>query len=557
MSIHIVVLNYNGRTLLADCLPSVVTAAARSTRPCRVSVIDNGSTDDSCAWLRATWPEVTIHHCPNRGLVSYNDVLAKLDEPVVVLLNNDIRLADDAIDPLVAPLFDAPPTNEPVWMTAPRAWLFDGVTLEGFRTSVEWRAGLVSATARFVGAETIAHLPGETALAGAALAVDRRKFLELGGFDPLYLPGRIEDVDLAYRAFQSGYVARYVPSAHAWHQGEATFASELGSARSYRLALRNTLLFQIKHLRHPGHVARLALGVPLRIMADVLRAPLQTRERRFAFTRALIDAAPLIARAWRSPLRGRSTIAREAEFFRRYSVPQTLATAQGKDPAAEEQPRWRRHPISRWYLPPLVEPLVRWLTPTAVRPQHVTSLGLIAALLAAVAMIVTHSVSWWSIALVWFAWLCDRTDGPLARRQLTATARGARFDAATDEIVDLGLHGAVAAVAAAQTNSALPWLTFATFVVSKRLFAQLTTHDAPTSAAHSALRTPHSALLRTLYNLPGNTDIRLHLLLAALITGWLVPELLIIAGYYTLRWVVVAAKAVFRAPAFSAKGAVS
>ncbi|MBL8830401.1 MAG: CDP-alcohol phosphatidyltransferase family protein, partial [Planctomycetaceae bacterium] len=325
----------------------------------------------------------------------------------------------------------------------------------------------------------------------------------------------------------------------------------------YRLALRNTLLFQVKHLRHPLHVARLALGVPVRILADVIRAPLQTRERRFAFVRAVFDALPRLGSAWRSPLRVRATIAREAEFFRRYSVPQVLATAMNKDPAADEQQRWRRHPLSRWYLPPLVEPLVRCLAPTAVRPHHITSLGLIAALLAAVTMIVTQHVAWWSIALVWFAWLCDRTDGPLARRQLTATARGARFDAATDEIVDLGLHGAVAAVAAAQTNGVLPWLAFATFVVSKRLFAQLTTHDAPSSAAHSALRTPHSALLRTLYHLPGNTDVRLHLLLAALITGWLEPELFVIAGYYTLRWIVVAGKAMFRAPALSAKGAVS
>ncbi len=557
VSIHLVVLNYNGRTLLADCLPSVVAAAARSSRPCRVSVIDNDSTDDSCAWLQANWPEVTVHRCTNRGLISYNDVLAKLDEPVVVLLNNDIRLADDAIDPLVAPLFDTSPQREPVWMTAPRAWLFDGVTYEGFRTGVSWHWGLLSATARFEQAERIQDVSGETALAGAALAVDRRKFLDLGGFDPLYLPGRIEDVDLAYRAFQSGYVARYVPDSHAWHQGEATFASELGSARSYRLALRNTLLFQLKHLRHPVHVVRLLLGISLRIVADVIRAPAQTSDRRFAFTRALFDALPRIVAALRSPYRGQNTNARELEFFARYCVPQLTASALGIDPTEDESRRWLRHPISRWYLPPIVEPIVRFLTPSAVRPQHLTALGLLCAMIAAVGMIATQSVAWWSLGLVWFAWLCDRTDGPLARRQLTATARGARFDAATDEIVDLGLHGAIAAVAAAQTHTILPWLALVAFIASKGLFAHLTTDHSRLPTPDCRLPTPHSPLLRTLYNLPGNTDVRLHVLLAAMVTGWLTTELLAVAGYYTLRWVVVLAKSLLRASPLTAKGAVS
>ena len=41
VSIDILVLNYNGRRLLAECLPSVLTAAARSRHACRVGVVDN------------------------------------------------------------------------------------------------------------------------------------------------------------------------------------------------------------------------------------------------------------------------------------------------------------------------------------------------------------------------------------------------------------------------------------------------------------------------------------------------------------------------------------
>ena len=49
---------------------------------------------------------------------------------------------------------------------------------------------------------------------------------------------------------------------------------------------------------------------------------------------------------------------------------------------------------------------------------------------------------------------------------------------------------------------------------------------------------PDTRLLRTLYHLPGNADVRIHLLLVALCTGWLTAELALVALYYNLRWIV-------------------
>ena len=54
---HILVLNYNGRALLAECLPSILEAAARSPVPCAVTVVDNGSTDGSLDDLARDWPD--------------------------------------------------------------------------------------------------------------------------------------------------------------------------------------------------------------------------------------------------------------------------------------------------------------------------------------------------------------------------------------------------------------------------------------------------------------------------------------------------------------------
>src|SRR5258708_32041115 len=67
MTIHLVVLNFNGRELLAECLPSLVRAAAMSRHDCEVIVVDNGSLDDSLQLLRSTFAEGRIVDRPHRG----------------------------------------------------------------------------------------------------------------------------------------------------------------------------------------------------------------------------------------------------------------------------------------------------------------------------------------------------------------------------------------------------------------------------------------------------------------------------------------------------------
>jgi len=336
MLVHVLILNYNGRSLLAECLPSVVRAAAASRHRCEVAVIDNASTDDSVAWLAEHFPEVHVIRRLNRGLSSYNDVVALLPGRIAVLLNNDVKLDESCLDPLIRPLLAE---ESDCFMTAPKCYRFDAVSYEGFRTAVLWRWGLVRATALFPGHRLGIDQPGPTASAGAALAVDCRKFLELGGFDPLYLPGRLEDLDLAFRAFLRGYQACYVPEALAWHQGMATFAARFGQVGCDRLALRNTLLFEWKNLRHPAHVARALLGLAVRWTWEVARAPWLPPEGRWTLSGALAEAI----RRWLAVRAGADEdvdggassgerfsrpvgrLGREREFFTRFS-PERMTT---------------------------------------------------------------------------------------------------------------------------------------------------------------------------------------------------------------------------------------
>lgn len=310
----VLVLNYDGRRLLEECLPSIVLAAANAASPCRVVVVDNDSTDDSREWLAQNWPGVECLHEPNRGLASFNHVLKDCPEPFAILLNNDVKLAADSIDPLIEGLARRPDAL----FAAPFCLGFDDATYEGMRTRVRDRYGLIQGVCRVPGHELHMHRADLTASAGPVLAVDREKFLALGGYDPIYFPGRIEDLDLSFRGWMHGWRGLYVPASRAWHKGFGSFEPAFGKAGCDRLALRNTLIFTWRNIRG-RRLARHCFWLGPRLVHSVVF-------RRGEFVAAFAEAVALWFRRPSPGLRGQAVQLassdrrrRQEAFFRRFS----------------------------------------------------------------------------------------------------------------------------------------------------------------------------------------------------------------------------------------------
>jgi len=305
---HILVLNYNGRDLLGECLPSILEAARSSPVPCRVTVVDNSSSDGSRELVENRFPLVGFLSQPNHGLASFNRVLERCDESVVLLLNNDVKLAPGAVGPLLR----AFETKPDAFFSAPCCWSFDGITYEGMRTRVRSRFGLVQGMSRVPGFEHVIAHEDMTAAAGPVLAVNRRRFLELGGYDPIYFPGRIEDLDLGFRSWMAGGRGYYVPESVAFHKGWGTFEPQLGRDRCAVLASRNTVIFMWKNTSG-ARLIRHFLWLPIRLGAALLLG-------RPSFVRGFLEA---LGRA-REVLAARRTLAvgqggwveRQEEFFR-------------------------------------------------------------------------------------------------------------------------------------------------------------------------------------------------------------------------------------------------
>src|SRR5690349_21330449 len=114
MDVSIVVLNYNTREHLRECLQSLYaersTSIGRGSLEAEVIVVDNASSDGSADMVAAEFPSLTLIRSPRNGGYAYgnNQALARVRGEFVLLLNPDARLSAGAIRGLVQTLRDHP-----------------------------------------------------------------------------------------------------------------------------------------------------------------------------------------------------------------------------------------------------------------------------------------------------------------------------------------------------------------------------------------------------------------------------------------------------------------
>jgi len=109
--VSIVVLNYNGKDLVANCLKSL---AATEFEDYEILVVDNGSTDGSVEYLKANYsanPRIIVHeNKKNLGFAGGNNVGIGLARgKYIVLLNDDVQVKSDWLKNLVK-LIEGDPT---------------------------------------------------------------------------------------------------------------------------------------------------------------------------------------------------------------------------------------------------------------------------------------------------------------------------------------------------------------------------------------------------------------------------------------------------------------
>ncbi len=223
-ALRIVVVTYSPGEALEDFMESLERA---TTRPTEVILADNGSTDGSPERIAARHDNVSILR--TGGNVGYgaaaNAGLAGRTTGYAVVANPDLRFEPGALDELLAaarrwpraatlgPAIRTPDGDlYPSARDFPRLGTGAGHALVGWA----WPGNPWSASYRREREE-----PRERAadwLSGSCLLVDLDAFWSVGGFDPGYFM-YFEDVDLAERLGERGWLHVYVPTSVVVHEG--------------------------------------------------------------------------------------------------------------------------------------------------------------------------------------------------------------------------------------------------------------------------------------------------------------------------------------------------
>ncbi len=237
--VALLVLNYNGGKRLADMvLPGLAIVSSSGTKH-DVYFIDNASTDDSNAYVKAQYPWVhVIEFQQNLFLYAYNIVCENLDHRIIYFLNNDIEVGCDLVDGIL-PLFADPD----VFAVNARVLQSDRVTPQGSRTTGGFHRGFWY----FTQLDDITHTSSAFFALGGQAAFDRQKFLEIGGFDKLFYPLYHEDIDLSLSAWRRGWAVLYEPSVVIVHEGGTTSNKKYKSFAKRRLIARQSFFLQWKH----------------------------------------------------------------------------------------------------------------------------------------------------------------------------------------------------------------------------------------------------------------------------------------------------------------------
>lgn len=240
----VVIPNWNGRDLLAKYLPSVIEALANHPEN-EIIVIDNASADGSAEFVASRFPQARLIRCEkNLGFGGASNLgFREASNDIVVLLNSDMRVERNFLAPLIAPF------DDPLVFAVAAQILFSDPSKRREETGLTegwWADGRIRVSHR-IDPEITTEFPCFYA-GGGSSAFDRRKFLELGGFDPVLKPFYYEDTDLGLMAWKRGWKVLYQPSSIVYHEHRGTIGRKFSASYIQSVLKRNALLFAWKNV---------------------------------------------------------------------------------------------------------------------------------------------------------------------------------------------------------------------------------------------------------------------------------------------------------------------
>ena len=267
MNVAIVILNYNGKALLEQFLPSVLEHSQQAT----VYLADNASTDGSVAFVKEHFSKVNlIINTQNGGYAKgYNDALKNLKEDVFVLLNSDVEVTQGWLSPIL----EAFKATKNVVAIQPK--ILDYKNKDYFEYAGAAGGYIDALGYPYCRGRIFNTLEKDTEqfndsrqifwASGACIAVKKEAFIKAGGFDE-DLFAHQEEIDLCWRMQQQAGIIQYIGSSTVYHLGGGTLGVENPKKTFYNF--RNSLLVMLKN----NNRSAVWLIIFVRMLLDALAA---------------------------------------------------------------------------------------------------------------------------------------------------------------------------------------------------------------------------------------------------------------------------------------------
>lgn len=247
--VSIIIVTWNAKHLLQRCLPSVV---ATDYDNLEIVIADNHSTDGSAQWVESTYGDRVrvVRHPENWAFCRGNNAaVPHTNGKYIVLLNNDVEVPPDWLDPLVE-LMERDLT---VAAAQPKLLQYDD------RKRFEYAGGAGGFIDRYGYPFTRGRLFDTMEedngqyddcrdifwASGAALVLRRDAFEEVGMLDETFVL-HMEEIDLCWRLARHGYRVKVVPDSEVYHIGGSSLPKEDPEKTYYNF--RNSLLMLYKNL---------------------------------------------------------------------------------------------------------------------------------------------------------------------------------------------------------------------------------------------------------------------------------------------------------------------
>jgi len=243
--VSIVILNFNGEKHLNTYLPSVIKYSPNA----HIVIIDNCSTDDSVEYIRSKHPQIQLIILDsNYGFAEgYNKGLKSVESKYYVLLNNDVRVTQNWLDPLITSI-----EKENLAGCQPK--ILSDINQNYFEHAGACGGFIDKDFFPFCRGRIFDTIEKDTKqyeesldvfwCSGAALAIKSEIFHEMNGFDELFF-AHMEEIDLCWRIQNHGHRFKVIPQSTVFHLGGGTLNYE-SSSKVY-LNFRNNLFMIFKN----------------------------------------------------------------------------------------------------------------------------------------------------------------------------------------------------------------------------------------------------------------------------------------------------------------------